>query len=875
MIMASNIGVVTYLAQVILLSAALGCWTYHLTRLLFIPGLSRFLIGFSMTPFVLGGWMLLIAHITPGAPRLVFTLPPFIIAVGLLVIYGPRTLHRLRRSHQTIININLNQLFTAVICIAALIIVIMVAIVLIENCETPLLFNDSLVYMQEALRFAEGRSPASITDYHGAADGSIRGDIHSFLYPAYLGQALLFNGGLPLGYPNDITARIAFQLTIFYMLLAVIALAAAARQSLIPPLALILMLQVPEFEYLSRASSRDGFRIIPLVLLVTVLTGLTPRRLCRKLRLETLLLPLFLSFCALAGHTLGAYIIVTLALAWGIWNLAGKARWLNIILVAGALGIGLILGSLQYIQVYRETGTLTGDIFKESVIEGTPLWEESQQRDQASLEGTRTLWERLVTLIKRDGGRLSIFGLVVTLFSILWFACLSRQRWNDPLPFWSLATFAAALPFLGVFDFSDYPLSLSFVANFRYALHWYPFAAVCIALFIVYGYQILSVSPQKPARIAAVIMLLSFSALAAFDTIKTVNKKWVPLSAPYMKMQLADNLSILQTALDLQPEGKRLLLDDEAGRYNYYLNNKAVIIYTRPTWEIVRSRNQQQIDAEFDHLDIGSVVLTSSLVTDWWDRLALYRYLNNPERAIDTGKSINLQGYVVKNDEVVRKYQDIASQAFNDTLLMKTDFTILEENTTGHQFVTNTGQSIAITGTPTLTAGLETGEKALVLDGNTSLAGSSDSIGSEQGSLSLWIRFPVGQTFKQMPVAQFNENKALTFTFPKNGKRLALFYNGIKVEELNLGKDFADGQWRHLVFAWNRGEQRLYVDGVLISSRYIAATAPMRVQTFTIGHAILQGKERWMTGDIAALATFKRTLTPAEVSLLFKTGLLN
>jgi len=42
------------------------------------------------------------------------------------------------------------------------------------------------------------------------------------------------------------------------MLLAVVALAAAARQRLVTPLAIILMLQVPEFEYLSRASSRDG-----------------------------------------------------------------------------------------------------------------------------------------------------------------------------------------------------------------------------------------------------------------------------------------------------------------------------------------------------------------------------------------------------------------------------------------------------------------------------------------------------------------------------------------------------------------------------------------------------------------------------------------
>jgi hypothetical protein len=828
-----------------------------------------------MTPFVLGGWMLLMAHITPGAPSLVFTLPPFLIAAGLLIIYGPRTLRRLRRSCHPVSEINLTQLFTACVCIAALIIVIMVAIVLIQNSKSPLLFNDSLVYMQEALRFAEGRSPAAITDYRGAADGSIRGDIHSFIYPAYLSQALLFNGGQALGYPNDIAARIAFQLTILYMLLAVVALAAAARQSLATPLALILMLQVPEFEYLSRASSRDGFRIVPLVLLVTALTGLTPRRLRRKLRLETLLLPLLFSACALAGHTLGAYIVVTLVLAWGIWNLAGRARWLNIILVAGALGIGLILGSLQYIQVYRETGTLTGDIFKENVIEGTPLWEESQQRDQASLEGTHSLWERLATLVNRDGGRLSIFGLVAAIFSILWLTFLPPPRWNDPLPFWSLATLAAALPFLGVFDFSGYPLSLSFIMNFRYGLHWYPLAAACIALFIVCGFQNLVTVPQKPVRIGATIALLCFSAFSILDTIKTIDRKWVPLSAPYIKMQLADNLSILQTALDLQPEGKRLLLDDEAGRYNYYLDNQAVIIYTRPTWEIVRAKNQQQIEAEFTRLDIGSVVLTSSLITDWWERIALYRFLNNPERAIDIGKSMNIQGYIVKGDEVVLKYQNAAIQAFNEALLMKTDFTPIENNTANSQLTANTGQNITIAGAPELTEGPKTGEKALTLNGNTSLTGSSDSIGSEQGSLSLWIRFPIGQKFKHTPVAQFNENKALTFAFPKNGKRIALFYKGIKVEELNLGKDLADGQWRHLIFTWKRGEQRLYADGILISSRYITATAPMKVQTFTIGHAIIQGKERWMTGDIAALITFKKALTPAEVSLLFKTGLLN
>jgi hypothetical protein len=78
--------------------------------------------------------------------------------------------------------------------------------------------------------------------------------------------------------------------------------------------------------------------------------------------------------------------------------------------------------------------------------------------------------------------------------------------------------------------------------------------------------------------------------------------------------------------------GERLLLADD--RYNYYLDNEAVAMYTRPTWEIIQARNEDEVGQALAKMNIGAVALDRGRIRGWWDQIPLYTYLNNPNNAV-------------------------------------------------------------------------------------------------------------------------------------------------------------------------------------------------------------------------------------------------
>ena len=73
---------------------------------------------------------------------------------------------------------------------------------------------------------------------------------------------------------------------------------------------------------------------------------------------------------------------------------------------------------------------------------------------------------------------------------------------------------------------------------------------------------------------------------------------------------------------------KNILLDDL--RYNYYLDSSAILMYTKPTWPIFRATNAEQLNDIFQSLDINIVVLSQSGIKQYWDKIYLYKYLEDP-----------------------------------------------------------------------------------------------------------------------------------------------------------------------------------------------------------------------------------------------------
>jgi len=632
-----------YLLQLLLISLGLGCWTYHQTRLFPAPGLSRFLTGFCLSPFILGAWMFIPSALIPGASKGWFLIPPLLLACILLFLYGPRTLRRLARYF------NRNPRFYSYhwidyLAIAGAIVVLLSVLYKVGlNCTLPTINTDASSYLGEALRFTNERSLSAITGMEGSPDGSLRGEVHGFMYPAFISHALMNTSAGSFGYPHDLAAQVAFQATFIYMIIAVIALVSAIHSLSASAIALILLFQVPQFFDITYASDRDGYRIIPLLLLTVVLIGLSPNRMKRQLRPESLIAPVVLSACALAGHTLGGFVVVAMTAAWVIWVIPARPRWFNVLIVSTALGAGLLIGGTHYIKAYLDTGSVMGNVFKENAIKDTPLWEENLKRDQSRLQGTTTITDRLKILLKRDHYRLSVPGILSALIVILLWKKFYSDKKLTPLPFLGLIILLTILLATGIFDTTQYQLSAGFVMNFRYNLHWYPFAAVCLALIIGYVADIIDKSANQNFKQAGLILLSILILVVSLSSARTV-RQWQARPSGYENQWFIKYFDPLNGAIEQIAPDKRLLLDYN---YNYYLHNRAVVMYALPTWPVLQAKNEAEVAHSLEELHIGAIAL-NEMDSSWWQVTPLYSFLTNPDNAnlVKQNKYYNL--YILK-----------------------------------------------------------------------------------------------------------------------------------------------------------------------------------------------------------------------------------
>jgi hypothetical protein len=615
---------VIYFAELLLISWAMGSLTIGATRLLPVPRWTRFLVGFASAPFLLGAWVLAVAAMLPGAPRFVFLLPPLIAAILIFFWRGRQTLNWLRRSISRSIRAVWKCHPLRLAFVFALVLVVLVAFKLARNSVEPIHAHDALVYLSEASIFSQERTLDAVNSFRDRPDGTLRGNWHNFLWPAFLSHALMHTDADVLGYPNDAAARAAFQWTVLCVLLSLTALAACVRYPGVSSLAVILLLQVPLFAYLSNQSSRDGFRIIPLLLLTAVLAGLSPQRLKFGFRWPYLIPPLLLAACCISGHALGGFIAVLIAFAWGLWGIIMRTRITRLTLVLGTVAIGLLLGGTHQLKAYIETGNFRGVEAECSIARLPPETHAGEvQQEKVAARG------RYAELLRRDQYRVSIAGLLCALIAVA-IGMRSRPSHHDRiLLYFGLATLAITTPFLGLLDFGSYPITEWFTSNFRYQMHWYPFGAVCIASVTLFGYEQLRFRQKSSCRTVATAILVVLILLVSATACTTVYKRWHASANKRAEFML--KVGHIADAMNRMPPGKRLLLEN--ARYNYYLGNKAMLIFSRPACEILEAQDHRQVKEALRRRNIAAVALEEESLADRWDHSHLLRTLADPEVA--------------------------------------------------------------------------------------------------------------------------------------------------------------------------------------------------------------------------------------------------
>jgi len=213
---------------------------------------------------------------------------------------------------------------------------------------------DALIYLNEALHFATRRTLDSIPSFDGEPWDVIAGHPHGFLYQAFLAHALLVGDLHDPGFPRDLSARIAFQLVFTCLLLAIAAADALFRRRGTIAVALLLTFAVEPLQYISQSSSRDAFRVVPLIALAIVLCAPLVRR--ARQGAGWAVLCGVLAAWAISAHALNLFALPALGLVIGIAYLRTGVAPRTVAHAALAIGaFGLLAGS-GYVRNLIETG---------------------------------------------------------------------------------------------------------------------------------------------------------------------------------------------------------------------------------------------------------------------------------------------------------------------------------------------------------------------------------------------------------------------------------------------------------------------------------------------------------------------------------------
>ena len=648
-----NVWTALYLATYALVSVGLAGCLLAMPRALPAPRLARFFAGLSLAPFAVGAWVMLWAALWPGMPR--GAIVTGLMASGLLLATRvSRALpRRLAQGWRRLPSIPGGAMALWIIYGALFVALTLLSVRLWRNALQPVAAHDAINYLNEALYFLDQRSISGMLDMRDAADGSVRGNTHGFVFTAMLAGALLYTDA-SLGFPNDFAARVALQLTFPAMLCSLVALASVLRRRGAGALAILMVLGVAQFEYISHAASRDGFRIVPLLLLVLMLSTLRTKR----IRFSTLSLVTGVAALALTAHTLNVMVVAIVTAMWCLVACWQQRRLAQILVVPLAIGLGVAAMSGRYFASYLASGHLWGESPARYGLAGSALDGAWQHLARYAESHRLSMDDKIMVVLARDGGLLSGVGLVAAAMLLVINGGVNGRPAER---LWALSCLALIAPLSGVFDVEPYRISDWFVENLRYGLHWYPLLAVALVACVVQGSESWGVRSRwgtRSARVFVLTVAVSYGALAVY----TVGERWRgdthragARRALELQLELLTGLS-----RDLAP-GQRLCLDDFG--FQYYLRDRVLILGAKPSWPLLRAADTAQAEESLDQLAVGAVVLRKASIPNWYERLPLYHTLTKTDSWQRAGETRLLVAYQRRAQSTADKAPPLSKEA--------------------------------------------------------------------------------------------------------------------------------------------------------------------------------------------------------------------
>lgn len=571
--------------------------------------LPRTLLAASMTPQVIGLLVMSLAQMDVQQP-LVYAHAPFFMGCVLIFMSGNRAFSHALKS----IAILKNRI-SGVLVISVLAFVLFHLIRILfgnANILNPLP-HDFNVYLAAAKKFSLNPGSGSIPSFLGGLGDLITVHPHSFIYEAYLSHSLLL-GGPDEFFPSlDFMPRLAQQMTVLYFLVAIAGMAAAVGARWAAAAAVLLVLCVPWVDYIAGSLSRDGFRLIPILGFVLLLSTLG-LNFSSSLKRRALLAGGY-GAAAVMSHTLSVVLIPVMGMLLIVKSVIkakpathALAAYLSVLSLVGSMSI------VRYIQNYIQTGHSMGYGLAFSVYKGT--WLESLLGSRWT-DVDQSWWSIFVALLDRYGLAIQFSAIIVVVLSL---SVRGRGRIGYQgvvIAFWG----ALFISMSGWLDYSGINLRNALVNNSRYGLPFFVPSAVLLAAGIsrMSGRLVDFFSLGNGWRTLG--CFLSIILISYFSMYSISMSSWVS-ARPNSKD--IEQIRFIDRGVRCLGEGNNWFVDDD--RWDiYYIKHPPVFSMTMPARPLLEASNREAIASLLDSMKIKMVAFIYN--ENIWINSALHEFV--------------------------------------------------------------------------------------------------------------------------------------------------------------------------------------------------------------------------------------------------------
>lgn len=430
-------------------------------------------VGMTLTPYLLGFWVIFLTLVWPSWKPMVLTAAPPVILGALCALAlwkGTPTLSAIDLSAADCIGLAAFFIFFCLFCG-----------ILKALARTYNVHHDANAYLDMARFISESRKVAPLFNLNSIIPNFVS-EPHGASYPAYLAFVLNFIKKETVA-EKHVTLNIAQQYLNLCYLLSLFAASFYILGSLWGACCVCMLAFFPrDYSYVIMSFSRDPYRFA-IALCLALFMAAAPENLSPENVLYYA--TVFFVLCYLTGdsHALNMILLGAMGTAWVIalplTEGAGKQPLLLFIVVcAGCLGVSL--AARKFIHAYFRTGKLMGTSWRSCVFKSMPSHEELIFKLYDSTFAEKTVKKKIVHFFLKDRV-ITILGTcsAILLFLTAFFYSLSLSL-SYSVIFSALIAIILFLPFTGLFDWKRYQFSIFFMSNIRYALHWHPFLALSL-----------------------------------------------------------------------------------------------------------------------------------------------------------------------------------------------------------------------------------------------------------------------------------------------------------------------------------------------------------------------------------------------------------